>query len=421
MHSAATPQKHVSGDHEIQRLAQLCLPRWYDRIESVVVRPERPEFAAIMKGQAANPSWARALDQMCQAINSYNGSGQQQKKNRQRARIRLDGKPMSPMDAFFFGLEAFDYPDDKAKPLLGAIALILYDQESSGAPPAYATEESPVHHLPEVRWGASKKLIERMLLIDYGISRFPVYQRGLSALNEMCAYLTEFAERCRAGQLPPLKEWEALNSALLPDCGTELAPEAALALYYYHTNRRDIPEAEPKRGLIGYTGIIQELVDEIPTRGPDRLQRKLSVDVHVLIPKCCSILCREKLTAAAEALAAEHGLLIHAPTVKDVEMPAFDTTHRDGFTKEEREVQRWTFGKYYFPGLPIFFKRPGSRIDERYCEYESTGMLEYSDAENARQLAAAKENSAQDKAREAWVAKYSGSEQSVGKDGETIG
>ncbi|KAK3390107.1 hypothetical protein B0H63DRAFT_507521 [Podospora didyma] len=253
----ATPQKHLLGHHEIQRLSQLCLPRWYGRIESVVVRPERPEFAAIMKGQVVNPSWTRALDQMCQAINNSYGSDQPQR--HQKAKIRPDRKPMSPMDAFFQGLEAFDHPDDKAKPLLGTIALILYDLQSSGAPPPYS---------------------------NYGIGRYPVanigwgsyfYREGLSALSEICAYLTQFAGRCRKGQLAPLEKWEALASELLDGCGTELTPEVALALYYYQTHRRDIEQAEYERGLTGYTGIMQELIDEIPIRSPDRFLRKLVV------------------------------------------------------------------------------------------------------------------------------------------------
>ena len=159
-------------------------------------------------------------------------------------------------------------------------------------------------------------------------------QEGLPALTSICAYLTEFAERCRKGQLPPLKEWEALASTLLTGCGSELTPEAALALYYYHTHRQDIERAGYEWGMTGYTGVMQELIDEISIRGLDRLLRKLSVDMCVLIPQCSS-LCSE-LTAAAEALAAKYGLLIHAPKIKDVEIPAFDRTHRDGYTKQEK-------------------------------------------------------------------------------------
>ena len=48
---------------------------------------------------------------------------------------------MSSLDVFFEGLEAFNYPDDKAKPILGATAFIFYNHECSGAPPPYASEE----------------------------------------------------------------------------------------------------------------------------------------------------------------------------------------------------------------------------------------------------------------------------------------
>ncbi|KAK3314870.1 hypothetical protein B0H66DRAFT_642184 [Apodospora peruviana] len=270
----ATPGKHPSADFEIQRLGQLCLPRWYDRIGSVVVRPERPEFAETMKGQPANPSWTRTLDQMRQAISSYGGDQQQRQQAR---RGRLDGT--TPMDAFFEDLEAFDFPDDKAKPILGAIDLILYNQECSGTRPPYRPD-------------AYRHLIEHMLLIGYGIGR------------------------CRKRQLPSLREWQALASTLLNSCGTE-TPEAALGLYYYHTHCQDLGEVKYSLGHTPYTGVMQELIDEVPIKGPDRLLRKLSVDYHVLIPQCVAGR-RWQLMDAAEALAEKYGLVIHAPEIKDV-------------------------------------------------------------------------------------------------------
>jgi len=415
---ATSKQTNSPGDYEVQRLGQLCLPRWYDRIRSVVVRPERPEFAVIMTGQPANPRWARALDQMHQAIKSYDRDEQQQQQG------------MSPMDAFFEGLEAFHYPNDKAKPILGAIG------KSKGTP-------APHLELPErgpwTKTQAYKNLIEHMLLIDYDMGYLPVRattawrtyldREGLRALTGVCAYLAQFAERCRNGQLPPLKEWQALASTLLlPGCESELASEIALAMYHCHTHRQDMDmtteQAGFELGMTGYTGIIEELIDEIPFCGPDRLLRKLSVDVHVLIPQCCDIRIRSELTAAAEALADEHDLSIYEPKIKGVEIPPFDVTHRDGYTKQEKETRggAFAFGKYYFPGLPtVIRRRPGSWIDTRFLK---EGLWEYSDAENAARLAADKKEAAkyEYEARERWAARYKylpKGKEGTGETGET--
>ncbi|KAK4448045.1 hypothetical protein QBC34DRAFT_118132 [Podospora aff. communis PSN243] len=125
----AISKEHSSNDdvdYELQRLGQLCLPKWYDRIQSVIVRPERPEFA--LKGEQANPHWLRALDQLRNAINTYDRRDQQPEASRlssfisailgnnaaaktktiQRREER--DRPTSPMDAFFQDLEAFDFP-----------------------------------------------------------------------------------------------------------------------------------------------------------------------------------------------------------------------------------------------------------------------------------------------------------------------
>ncbi len=63
--------------------------------------------------------------------------------------------------------------------------------------------------------------------------------------------------------------------------------------------------------MTGYTGILKELVDEIPTRGSERLRRKLSVDVHCLIPRLFGRYYPEmakKMTAMANELAVRHGI-----------------------------------------------------------------------------------------------------------------
>lgn len=64
-------------------------------------------------------------------------------------------------------------------------------------------------------------------------------------------------------------------------------------LYYYHTHREPSlveragrKESAKANDWSAYTGLIQEMIDEVPTCGYGRLQRKLSVDVNELI-RCC--------------------------------------------------------------------------------------------------------------------------------------
>jgi hypothetical protein len=53
---------------------------------------------------------------------------------------------------------------------------------------------------------------------------------------------------------------------------------------------------------------LQEMLDEVPTRGTGRLERKLSLDVHVLIPKFISgRQRREEMISMAEDIARQHG------------------------------------------------------------------------------------------------------------------
>ncbi|KAG7284718.1 hypothetical protein NEMBOFW57_009327 [Staphylotrichum longicolle] len=54
--------------------------------------------------------------------------------------------------------------------------------------------------------------------------------------------------------------------------------------YYFHTRRKPISDLARKEGHTEYTGILQEMIAEVPTRGTDRLQRKLSLDVNWFIP-----------------------------------------------------------------------------------------------------------------------------------------
>ena len=89
---------------------------------------------------------------------------------------------------------------------------------------------------------------------------------------------------------------------------TLLNRDAAIMLYYYNTRREPVDPELHKQGWSGYTGVLQEMLDEVPTRGIGRLERKLSLDVHVLIPKFISGRQRRgKMISMAEDIARQHG------------------------------------------------------------------------------------------------------------------
>jgi hypothetical protein len=90
--------------------------------------------------------------------------------------------------------------------------------------------------------------------------------------------------------------------------------DAATLLYWYHSRRMPVDEEDRKKGWTGSAGVLQEMIDKVPTRGTDRLARKLSLDVHVLIPSYVwGKEKREQIVAYARALAGQNGLSIGPP------------------------------------------------------------------------------------------------------------
>ncbi len=164
-----------------------------------------------------------------------------------------------------------------------------------------------------------------MLLIDYGLGEYSaggqipeiaawVYRRFFKRrVDDLSRHLAEFALCCRLGHFPAKNEWAELGDIFLSLCsipGSDVS-DLATQLYYYHTHRRQLSPVEYKAGMIGYTGIMQELEDEVPLRGPARLIRKLSVDVNFFIPNYIASSSRRKtLVTIAESIAARYDLCI---------------------------------------------------------------------------------------------------------------
>ncbi|KAM7214271.1 hypothetical protein V8F06_010322 [Rhypophila decipiens] len=482
----------AQDDYNIQRLEQLCLPRWHDPIYSTVIRPERPEFAEILlKGRNANPNWTRAVELIYNAINCSSSEQIQELQEQELEQRRpetgnwkyklaslfvkygpLNESTVLPeplfltqLDFFLKDLDAFVYPDDIARPVLSAIPLILYDQECSGQTPRTRSATTNFNNLPEPPRSsqeqrelsnAFKHLLEHMFLIDYQLYEFgphfpPSDQRyfrhtsteGLipDYLNPLARYLTQFAGRIRNGQLPALYEWRALAARLLPiSTNSEFTPEIALILHNYHTHRTERvlyprPDGKEKDDpkLTGYTGILRELIADVSTKGPDRLLRKLSLDVQIFshthyvddfrirhLPHNERRVPASAIRSAAKACAkkylsddpktelppwAAQSLFIPMVAKLEINTPAFYKTHRDGYTIAEKKtsIQKKTwFSRPYYMGIPpMGSKRRGFvTFDTRLMNGNTTSptvkekrfgeMFEYTDEQLERKWRSAK-------------------------------
>jgi hypothetical protein len=61
--------------------------------------------------------------------------------------------------------------------------------------------------------------------------------------------------------------------------------DAAVVLYYYYPRRRPVSAQAWKECWTGYAGVLEEMIAEVPARGTNRLQRKLSLDINSFIPE----------------------------------------------------------------------------------------------------------------------------------------
>jgi len=168
-----------------------------------------------------------------------------------------------------------------------------------------------------LRRGFVRELFELMLLVDYGFPAYPLHHSlfscdgprhkfppGIRAsrstherasdplwcLERFCGMLTATAWRWRQGHgLPDQEAWSLIRDVLLK---MELCPrrelrgawDTAAMFYFYYSHRKPLGDEAHMGRWTGYTGVLQEMVDEIPLRGTDRLTRKLSLDIYFFIP-----------------------------------------------------------------------------------------------------------------------------------------
>ena len=167
-----------------------------------------------------------------------------------------------------------------------------------------------------------RSLFQVMLVIDYGfpdrrISGWVYYE--WPKVESFAGFLVKMARLWRWRQgLPSDKAWGLIaeaSSDWADDFGLRLPVwDVATMIYYYCTHRKPVEAEELKEGWTGYTGVLKEMIAEVPTRGTDRLERKLSLDAHILIPRFVgSRKLRTQMLLIAQDLAAKHGCQLAPP------------------------------------------------------------------------------------------------------------
>lgn len=167
-----------------------------------------------------------------------------------------------------------------------------------------------------------------MLLIDdissglprslpkFSLSRFK--RDAVWCFERFSGFLTATAWRWRQGHaLPDERAWDLIVNVLerggLWKHGYHVW-DAATMLYYYYSRRRPVSAEARRQGRTGYTGALQEMIAEVPTRGTDRLQRKLSLDVNWFIPEFVGSWDRRaRMTSVARDLASRYGFQLTLP------------------------------------------------------------------------------------------------------------
>lgn len=166
-----------------------------------------------------------------------------------------------------------------------------------------------------------------MLLTDDPLSRSPrtipsfdsslCYRDAVWCFERFASFLTATAWRWKQGDaIPDERAWDLIVDVL--ENGGPWKAEyhvwnAATMFYYFHTRRKPISDLARKEGHTEYTGILQEMIAEVPTRGTDRLQRKLSLDVNWFIPKYVDSDYRNGMVSMAYNLASRYGFELRIP------------------------------------------------------------------------------------------------------------
>ncbi|KAJ4390776.1 hypothetical protein N0V93_004374 [Gnomoniopsis smithogilvyi] len=318
---------------ELQELHGLCIPEHPPKNIPLIPIPfelagVRPENATAMDLSPDNKEWIRALRIIQKA---------------------LDKSPAPSLQWFtqrsFYSRWHYDAP---RRFNLASVASILFDQECSGIravgiATSFSKDQSPSDSRPKrpavlPYWAAVyciQPILEHMLLVDYGFGAQPLVFRNTHGIdgfadkvarphfNSLCLELVEAVEQCRTEAFP-LETLESLKNRLWPfetpshahqyRISGQCFADLSLMIYWFYTRRREISIAEYTENLTGYTGVVQEMIEQVPQKGPGRLKRKLLADIHFLIPVYVRGRDRQtKVVKAAEDLATRFGISTAQP------------------------------------------------------------------------------------------------------------
>jgi len=244
--------------------------------------------------------------------------------------------------------------NDKSVPyLLQCTALVLFDTTIASGFAGSSIEVGPPLALESLEFSSKDRIgwdvlavmaadfLENMLNVDYGLApdRMPTFwwdrnimgwPRHHKQFRRLCALFADFvavygcSQSGRGSLIPPGSVlWKYLASRLGDVTYLSINhTDFGLMLYYYHKNHQELEPDEYKAGRTGYTGVLQEMIDELPRVGPHRLQRRLSVDFNEIIPGAVmNPQRRGYLLARVEAVAEKYGLPLCTPKTK-IEKPA---------------------------------------------------------------------------------------------------
>lgn len=302
---------------ELQDIHEICLPKRDEKFNTNTLRPERPEYATLMRTEL-NQGWIRSLR-------------------------TIQGAVFKKLDVPPYG---WVFPNGYM--FLISTATILFDQECSSAvvsDPRTLPSLGPHELLPRpaAKYDYElRPLFEHMFLVDYGFGEHPfkgasIFFEGFTTLPDFLCFgrlVAEFAYDCRNDSITKpylLKASRQISRSSYRRSEQSFADIARMA-YWLYTRRREISPSEYEVGMTGYTGVLQEMVSEIPEKGAGRLRRKLSVDVNELIPHFASGYRKELLLGAARDLAAQHGLSLTTSLEKEggvIPGPCSRSTHVD--------------------------------------------------------------------------------------------
>ena len=208
------------------------------------------------------------------------------------------------------------------KHVFQAVGAIIYAMEWTGGEPAVdkdvmAARATTVPQFIRTPLDRLPRLFELMLVVDYGFPPFPIHASlAWSELEGFCGFLVATAWRWRQRQaLPGSKEWDHISVAAFVWSFDEVSVwDAVTMLYYYQSHSKPVTAEDREQGRTGYTGVLEEMIAEVPTRGKDRLERKLSLDAHLLIPRYVrDWKLRTQMILIVQDLAARHGCQLAPP------------------------------------------------------------------------------------------------------------